>query len=38
MMIGGGATFTGGGAQAATALITMMAARFLTPNRIETRS
>ena len=34
-IIGGGATFTGGGAHAATALITMMAARLLTPTRIK---
>jgi hypothetical protein len=32
--MGGGATFTGAGAQAATALTMMMAARFFMPGRI----
>jgi hypothetical protein len=32
--MGGGATFTGVGAQAATELITIMAARLLTPRRM----
>ncbi|MFN3621044.1 hypothetical protein [Sphingorhabdus sp.] len=32
--IGGGATLTGAGAHAATALIKIMAAKFLTPRRM----